>query len=361
MPDYQILVVGGGVAGCATALALLRQGLSTIVLERAAPDAIRVGEHLPPDARPLLNELGLWAAFVADKHLPCPGVRASWGAPGIYEREYIFSPYGDGWNLDRRRFDASLRQAVMATGGVVVNGTRVSKITAQARGWSVEAVVGGRSQVFTPAFLVDASGRAAVVAHKLGAKQVVHDHLLGVMGWMRASDGADISDATLLIEAVAQGWWYATLLPGKRLLAAFMTSPPLPLQKASSLQGYWANAMSQTQHIRTRTAGFVLDGDVLVKPASSCYCNPIAGERWLAVGDAATAFDPLSSMGISKAIHMGLIAASVIQQYLKGDASATEQYTDTVTQEFNKYLSIRSLYYRQETRWPAQRFWRQRQ
>ena len=226
-----IVTIGGGIAGCATALALQRQGLSTLILERTAPDEVRVGEHLPPDARLLLSKLGLWDAFIADEHLPCPGVRASWGSPGVYEREYIFSPYGDGWNLDRRRFDASLVEAVRTAGGVVLHNAHVGAITAQEHGWSVEAIIAGQPQVLTAAFLVDATGRAAAVARRLGGRQVVHDHLIAVMGWMRAGDGANTSDATLLIEAAEDGWWYTTLLPGERLLAAFMTSPPLAARK----------------------------------------------------------------------------------------------------------------------------------
>lgn len=355
-----VTVIGGGVAGNATALALQRQSLNTVVLERAAPDTMRAGEHLPPDVRPLLSRLGLWEAFAADRHLPCPGVRASWGRPGIHEREYIFSPYGDGWNLDRRRFDASLAKAVVAAGGVVLHNARVGMITAQQGGWSVEAVVAGQSRVFTSTFLVDATGRAAAVGRRLGARQVVHDHLLGIMGWMRAGAGANSVDATLLIEAAAAGWWYTTLLPGERLLAAFMTSPPLPARNAGALASYWADQMARTQHVCRRAAGFVLDGDVCVKPASSCYCNPVAGERWLAVGDAAIAFDPLSSMGISKALRMGLVAADAIQRYLAGDASGVERYAAAVAQEFDEYLVTRNFYYRQEMRWPDQAFWRPR-
>lgn len=359
--NFDVIVIGGGIAGCATALALQRQGRSTLILERAAPGEVRVGEHLPPDARPLLSKLGLWDAFIADGHLPCPGVRASWGGPGVYEREYIFSPYGDGWNLDRRRFDTSLVEAVRAAGGAVFHNVRVGRITAQEHGWSVEASIAGQPQVLTAAFLVDASGRAAAVVRKLGGRQVVHDHLIAVMGWMRASDDANTSDATLLIEAAEDGWWYTTLLPGERLLAAFMTSPPLAAREAGPLAPYWAEQMARTQHIRRRATGFALDGDVCVKPASTCACHPVAGERWLAVGDAAIAFDPLSSMGISKALRMGLAAADVIQRYLTGDTNALKDYVAAIDREFDEYLAARSYYYGQEARWPDRAFWRQRQ
>src|SRR4051812_33350437 len=106
----QIVVVGAGVAGCATALALRHLGRTVTVLERSGRGATttRVGEHLSPDARPSLARLGLWERFLAAGHLPCSGIRSSWGGADLRDRAYLFDAYGLGWNLDRRRFDAML-------------------------------------------------------------------------------------------------------------------------------------------------------------------------------------------------------------------------------------------------------------
>lgn len=353
-----VLVVGAGVAGCATALALQRQGLSTVLLERSAGATARVGEHLSPDARPLLDRLNLWAAFLADRHVRSPGVRACWGDAGVYEREYILDPYGDGWNVDRERFDALLRGAVVAAGGTIVCNARTGTITAGDHGWSVESRIAGERRMFTAAFLVDATGRAAAVARRFGARTAVYDRLIGVMGWMKPSEDADVRDATLLIEAVAGGWWYATLLPDERLLAAFMTDPPICPTGAYNLASVWSVQMEGTRHIRARAAGFRLSGDVRAKFAGTSVCEPVAGRRWIAVGDAACAFDPLSSMGISKALQSGIAAAHVITRSLSGEPDVVEEYAAGVTRDFNEYLAARSVHYGRETRWPDEPFWR---
>src|SRR5207244_1905244 len=75
---FDVIVFGGGVGGCATALALARRGLTTVILERPAASVPRVGEHLAPDARPPLERLGVWTRFLADRHRPSPGVRIAW-------------------------------------------------------------------------------------------------------------------------------------------------------------------------------------------------------------------------------------------------------------------------------------------
>ena len=346
--------------GCATALALQRRGLTALVLERSAGPVPRVGEHLAPDARPLLDRLGVWTRFLADRHRPSPGVRVAWGGAEIYEREYILDPHGDGWNLDRARFDASLAAEVVAAGGMIVHDARAGTITARQGRWAVDVVVGGTRRAFTAAFLVDASGRAAALARTLGARQRVYDRLVGIVGWMRPGQGANVSDATLLIEAAADGWWYATLLPDERLCVAFMTNPPLFAQRARDVASLWSTQMAQTRHIRARAAGFALDGDVCARFAGTCACEPVAGERWIAVADAAQAFDPLSSQGIGKALRSGIAAASVIERSLTGDPRALEQYAAEATREFDEYLTARRWHYGRETRWLDHEFWRSR-
>lgn len=351
---------GGGIAGCATALALQRRGLRTVILERSAGEAERIGEHLAPDARPWLARLGLWEAFLADRHLRSPGVRASWGDASIHEREYILDPYGDGWNLDRRRFDAMLTAAALASGGTILRDVRTVTVSAVDEGWSVESIVAGRRRVFTSAFLVDATGRAAAAARRLGARQRVCDQLVGIMGWMQPAAGANVSDATLLIEAAADGWWYATLLPDRRLMVAFMTDPPLSARRAGNLAALWSNEMERTRHIRERAAGFAFDGDVCARFAGTCACEPVAGDRWIAVGDAASAFDPLSSRGISKALGSAIAAANVIERALSGAPEGLEEYAADIAREFEEYLVARSRHYGRETRWPDREFWRSR-
>ena len=44
-----VIVVGGGPAGCSTALALARTGIAVTILERSRYEAFRVGETLPPE------------------------------------------------------------------------------------------------------------------------------------------------------------------------------------------------------------------------------------------------------------------------------------------------------------------------
>ena len=77
-----VVIVGGGPAGTATAIALAHAGRSVAVLERSHYGTTRIGETLPPGTRVLFQQLGVWERFVAAAHAPSPGTLAVWGDEG---------------------------------------------------------------------------------------------------------------------------------------------------------------------------------------------------------------------------------------------------------------------------------------
>src|ERR1041385_3466860 len=103
---FDVVVLGGGPAGAAGAITLLRAGHSAAALERSDGNRARIGETLPPVARVTLARLGVWDRFVAAQHAASPGTLSIWGEDEPFESPFILNPYGNGWHLDRQRFDA---------------------------------------------------------------------------------------------------------------------------------------------------------------------------------------------------------------------------------------------------------------
>ena len=95
--------------------------------------------------------------------------------------------------------------------------------------------------------------------------------------------------------------------------------------------------------------------------ANTSILDRLTGPNWLAVGDAASTYDPLSSHGICKALESGCHAASAVIDAVNGSAHALEEYAGWVRQEFANYLAHYRHYYAQVTRWPRSPFWARRQ
>ena len=80
----------------------------------------------------------------------------------------------------------------------------------------------------------------------------------------------------------------------------------------------------------------------------------VAGPGWLAIGDAATALDPLSSHGLGNALFTGMRAADAIA------SGNFDDYERAVDKMWNVYVSRRRELYASERRWPSSPFWSRR-
>src|SRR5690349_14106468 len=97
----RVVILGGGPAGCATALSLLSAGLDPAelsVIEIGRRTYERIGQSIPPDTRSLFGELGLLDSFLGQGHEPSHGSASSWGSDALGYNDFVFSPYGHGWH-----------------------------------------------------------------------------------------------------------------------------------------------------------------------------------------------------------------------------------------------------------------------
>lgn len=309
----------------------------------------------------MLAALGLWDAFLQEGHERCPGSCSSWGndAPGY--NDFLLSPCGCGWRLDRSRFDAFLRRSAKASGVTFLAGARLRDCAFDDRGVQLSlAESDGSTEIISCAFVVDATGSRSVFARRAGARQLFLDRLAFVYGFFDISEGSSPSRMTL-IEAEEDGWWYAARLPGDRMVAAFATDAGIIRNKQLSRAEMWFARASRTRHVGVQLQGCRFISDSLaVRVAPSFLLDPGAGSRWLAVGDAAASYDPLSSQGIQKALEDGIRGAEAITGALDSDMTAMSAFATASRARFEEYLANRNHFYSQETRWADAPFWKRR-
>jgi len=335
MPEtFDIAILGGGAAGSAAALTLLATGARVCVIEASDFSEVRVGETIPPDANALLFDLGVHADFLEQGHLPCYGSHSLWGSTQLGHNDFLTSPHGHGWHLDRARFDRWLLDRAVAAGARRV----VAEGRAQARADRVMTLSAGGEEIGADWF-VDATGRNGALARACGATRRHHDRQTVIWARFQVSEGA-LGNSTWL-ESAPYGWWYAAELPGGEAVIALGADPHVA--KAEGLYDLrrWATALTGTNLIAPKIARARLVPDSFRITASHGYLTDrVVGENWLAVGDAASAFDPLSSAGIYKALATGKRAARAI---LEGD---TEPYRGFVRDSYAQYLEAHGTYIR---------------
>ncbi len=352
-----VVVIGGGPAGCAAAMTLARSGIAVVLLDagRAQP---AVGETLPPSVRSVLDGLGLRPTIASEGHLPSVGSWSAWGGAEPWWRDFIFNRFGHGWHLDRRRFDALLRETARAAGAQSGTATLVASDVLPSGGFRLQL---DRGQELTAQIVLDATGRSASFARQRGVKRRAIDRMIALVGYVPRRADADTEPAATLVEAVPEGWWYSAPLPQDRLVVVFMTDADLARGAGISMQA-WLDRLADAGHTAARALryGAGLAGLPFIVPAASGRLERFGDTDWLALGDAAASQDPLSSEGILVALESGIEGAVAAARALDGDRDALIAAAARREAAWLRYLEQRDRHYGLERRWREAPFWQRR-
>lgn len=356
-----VAVVGSGIAGPAAVLALARAGLSVQwIAPEPDPGVVPIGETLAPAANPILARLGLAGIAEAGAHRRSNTTLSSWGREQLVDRNAILHLEGPGLVLDRRQFEADLRKAAAAAATPCA--TRLAGAAPVDGKWTLTLETG---ETLDAHAVIDASGRAAVIGRGHADRHRA-DQLVAAHAFLTQIDDTVEPTEAVLIEAVESGWWYAALLPDGTLSVAYFTDPDLLGESPSRDIDTWKRLIAGTRYIGRwiEDAGFAVEAPPRLSSAGTTWLTPPAGRvesaPWMAIGDAAAAFDPLSSHGMTTALWAGERAASTLSAALSGDDDALPSYARAVLDGVRRFLDQRQGMYATERRFDASIFWRRR-
>ncbi len=324
--------------------------------------AYKPGETIPPNAYPVFRQLGIEYILQDHRHIRSVGNTVIWGQDQVQDRAFLAEPHGDGFHINRPYFEKQLRWSAERIGTQWLAGWTFIDCQEEPDHVSITCTdADGARMVITAAFVVDASGRSAILARKVGSQRKSLDRLTGYFTkW--APLPKTLANMTF-IEATQDGWWYAASVSNQHLALNFMTDADLQEINATQLPQWLTDKLQETVYLRTHlaTSHGQPFATVHAKPASTSHLDQLAGRLWLAVGDAACTYDPLTSYGITAALGSSLYAAMAIKDQLMGNPEAMDAYRYVQQTTFNQCLGMLQNQYNLEQRWPESAFWKRRQ
>jgi FADH2-dependent halogenase len=347
--DFDVAVVGGGPGGSSAATALARRGKRVLLLERERFPRFHIGESQLPWSNEVFRALGV------DQAIADAGFVKKWGAsfrpPGSTTEQYadfeaaVETPTPQTFQVLRERFDEVLLRHSERCGVDVREGHRLLDATFEADAVALRfADQGGIEQTARVGVVVDASGRAGLLAKRFGRHEydpllrniAVHAQYEGIP----RAEGRRAGDIRMFTRH-DMGWLW--LIP----LSDTVMSVGAVIPKAVHQREAKQTADESLAHYLTCTppAGALLEGARQISPARidvdySYLATRMAGDRWVAVGDAAAFLDPIFSTGVFLAMQGGLDAAEAIEAGLRtGDLSARAftRYEDIVRRRYHHF------------------------
>jgi len=322
MASLRIAVAGAGPSGCAFAITAAKRGHHVTLIDEGRRRPPWTGESLPAGGRELLESI--FGVGVLEGQAVSHGTAAAWGAQDLVAHDFMAHWSGAGWHVDRTVLDPRLREACVAAG--------------------VDVRVGSAGDVGDVDWIVDATGRAGAIATRHGAQQQRFDDQIALVATVPDIGGERVTT----VESCEWGWWYSQPVAGGDRVIALITDADL-VEGARS--DFWIARLAETQHMRGHLE--VMPTEVAAYPAGAAARDPILGEGWLAIGDAAVSFDPMSSQGLITGVVMAAHAAVAIG----AGGHAMDDWAADYRVVLDEHLQVRSAFWAEESRWLDAAFW----
>lgn len=331
MNRAQVIVIGGGLAGCSTAILLARLGWSVTLIERRAYPHHKVcGEFLSPECVPLLAKIGVWDAIKRE-------------SPATITQTRITAPDGTCWEGDlpetaigfsRYRLDQCLIQQAQTVGVRVITETLVKEIRGTlADGFQVETA----QDLFQAQVVIGAYGKRSGLDRRLGRPFLAQSQ--PYIGIKAHFEGERIPHRVEL-HGFDGGYCGISEIEGGRVNLCLLARLEA-FQAHGRIEAFSAWMQTQNPHLGAwmrsaqRVTEWLSIAQIPFVPKAAI------DNEVLMVGDAAGLIAPLAGDGMGMALSGGKLAAQQIDRYLRGDWDARalqREYTAAWNQQFNPRL-----------------------
>jgi menaquinone-9 beta-reductase len=345
-----VIIIGGGPAGCAAALGLNRLGYRVVLCDQAKFPRDKVcGEFISPAADPILKRLGVLDRIEALSPKRLKGVAIS-----SYEGEEIVIDYPQLLGMDARptslsvpryELDANFMEQVKQVGVEVREQHKVTEFlfaegrVTGVRGWDESKT----SFTLKAPLVIDAGGRNALSLKNMGLKKESSRNIKIAMAahWQ----GAQIADDYCYMHVSHPGYTGISSVGKDRANVVLVVNH-------KSMHGekpdkFYLDAVMRNCHRRKILQDAECIESVRAIESLAFSVKPVTCGGLLLVGDAMGFIDPFTGEGIYLSLRSSEIAVEVADKaFKKSDWSneALKDYEVRRRQEFDKKFLLSRIF-----------------
>lgn len=350
--NCDVIVIGGGPGGSSAASVLASKGYRVLILDKSTFPRFHIGESMLPYLTKAFDELGVLGDIEPNfMHKLGGEIATADGNARLIEFKILHPRQRPlAFNLDRTRSDTILLEHAARRGAEVVQAARVNGlIYDDDRVRGVTYIYGGVKREATARFVIDASGRAGVVAHHFRLRH--HNSRLRNVGiYQFYQDLIPENNPSRIEDAVfsthEQGWmWCLPINPERVSVGAVV---PVDRLKGRAPALIFQHALNRSPRVASRIQGAKPVFDRLQVESNFCYhSETLSGPGFFLVGDAACFGDPMLSGGVYLAVVTGMKAAEAVDQILnRCDETATHAFFNNFCKTgYDTYFRFLYAYY----------------
>ncbi|HEY2942411.1 MAG TPA: NAD(P)/FAD-dependent oxidoreductase, partial [Vicinamibacteria bacterium] len=315
-----VIVVGGGPAGSATAVMLKQRGHDVLLLDEARFPRDKIcGESVSPEAWRLLAELGADGAVKALSPHPVRGMAVTAPDGTCFRGDYRGTSR-PGFAIRRERFDRALLDRAREAGVEVREGLRATGLLQRAGiVEGVTAANGAGLDAVRGRLVIAADGRRSVVARRLGLLRE-HRRLrkFAVRGYWEGMQGLEERG-----EMHGGGGGYCGVAPlsPTRANVTFVLDRREMSEAGGRLESFYRRTLLRWPRIAERLERATLLSPPRAIGPLALEASRVSAPGALLVGDAAGFYDPFTGEGITLALRSAELAAEVADRCLRAASS----------------------------------------
>ena len=333
---YDVIIIGGGLAGLALAIQLSRKQHNVLVLEKENYPKHKVcGEYISMESKPFLQSLGI---PIDDMHLPVVNklqVTDTWG-------NEVNEPLPQGgFGISRYRLDAMLADLAREAGATLLTKAKADEIIFANDSFAVHT----RDNVYTAKLVCGTWGKRSnldVKMHRsfIQEKNKALNNYVGIKyhiryPWLTNHIG---------LHNFTNGYCGISPIEDEKVCLCYLTTAAnlqnsdndvRKLEREVLMKNQWLNRIFSN-------AEFLYDAPLAISQISFQKKEQVY-DHVLLLGDAAGMITPLCGNGMSMALHSAKIAASLVDNFLRSRVtrhSMEQNYTNSWKKMFSKRITL---------------------